>query len=104
MDAFVAVLEDYFEQGEKLCVMGSLAVSLAREDAAVDLKRGFQSWIRSLSKLLVAIGCPKAEANHRAEQAVALFQGAIVLARGTGDAKLFRRLAKRTKDQLVAGL
>ena len=101
---FAEVLEAYFGNGEQLCVMGSLAVSLARDEAAADLQRGFQSWIGSLARLLTALGCPRTEARRRAEEAVALFQGGLVVARGLGDPRVFRRLTQRMTDRLVADL
>ena len=65
------------------------------------IRTAFAHWIAALAALVVeSTGCPTAEAHRRAEDAVLSIQGALVLARGTGNTQPFQRVLKNLPSLL----
>ncbi len=102
LDLFFQVLLDYFGTGEELCVIGNLAVSSELPGVAGAVASGFSAWTNVLVRCLREMGVPKEEARMRALEAVALFQGSIVLTRGLNDPRIFRQLIKRMRVRLLS--
>jgi AcrR family transcriptional regulator len=98
--AMVDGARTYFADGERSCLLTVFA--LGPPDPRFDtlVKARLDGWIDALADVLMEAGAPKKEARRSARDAVARIQGASVLARGTGNPKVFRQVIKRVAADL----
>jgi AcrR family transcriptional regulator len=98
----VTAVDRYFHSGQRVCLVGVIALGAAR-DSFVDQVRGyFGRWHEALTMALKRIGLSAAAARRRAEAALLNIQGALVLARAFDDPKVFSRAMADLKGQLLA--
>lgn len=96
-------LRRFFADGSLACIFEVLSrgdvlpETRARGRAAVD------RWTDALVRVLEAHGLAPAEARRRADVAVVLVAGCLVLARIQDDASVFARLVGTLPDQLLDG-
>jgi AcrR family transcriptional regulator len=95
-------LDSFYAGGRKCCVLGNLVVGGARSLVQAELKAAFELWIGALADLSVESGMPRARARERAEDAVAMIEGALVVAGGRDDPAPFRRALRRIPAHLLA--
>lgn len=95
-------LDDYYCQGRESCLLGVLAMSATPAVFHGYIKDGLVSWIESLAKVLEEHGLPRRAAHMRAESAVCMVEGALLLARGIADPQPFSRVLKQLKPYLLA--
>jgi TetR/AcrR family transcriptional regulator, lmrAB and yxaGH operons repressor len=97
--AMIAGVDQYFHSGNRICLVGLVALGAARDTFAESVDSYFARWQDALAQLLRRSGLSRSQAQRRAEDALLTIQGALVLARARGDAGIFRRalsdLAKR---------
>ncbi|MFT8770032.1 MAG: TetR/AcrR family transcriptional regulator [Gluconobacter cerinus] len=82
--------EQYFRSGQRICLMGLLALSVDTS-FAVQIRNYFLRWQESLSQALQRLGRSKSNAVDLAEEIVSGIQGALVLAHARGEADVFKR-------------
>ena len=112
--AMIAGVEQYFHSGDRVCLVGLVALGAARDKFAAG---GRQAILRAgicAGALLRRSGLSRGQAQRRAEDALLTIQGALVLARARNDAGIFRRAlsgsggaaagAARVRVSSVAGL
>lgn len=98
----IAAVDRYFHSGQRVCLVGVIALGASR-DAFADQVRGyFSRWHEALTAVLKRLGMSTATARRRAETALANIQGALVLARAFDDPKVFSRAMADLKGQLLA--
>jgi AcrR family transcriptional regulator len=97
VEQMFASVTDYFSQGRRVCLVGALALEDTRDRFAAALAGYFNRWIGALERALGRRGHGRKRARRLAEEIVAGVQGAIVLARATGDPALFVRTVERLK-------
>jgi TetR/AcrR family transcriptional repressor of lmrAB and yxaGH operons len=98
----MAGVDDYFHSGNRVCLVGMIALGASRDAFAVTVDDYFARWQVALASLLRRGGSSNSQAQRRAEDALLTIQGALVLARARDDAKIFRRaLTDLTKRLLV---
>ncbi|EGO95018.1 TetR/AcrR family transcriptional regulator [Acidiphilium sp. PM] len=90
----------YFRSGARICLVGAFALDGTRDRFAEAVSGYFVRWIAALRDALVRRGWAPAEAAARAEEAVLGIQGALVLARATGDQAVFVRAIERLRVRL----
>lgn len=90
----------YFRSGARICLVGAFALDGTRDRFADAVSGYFVRWIAALRGALVRRGWAPAEAHSRAEEAVLGIQGALVLARATGDQAVFVRAIERLRLRL----
>ena len=94
-------MTDFYDTGRKSCLLDTL--SMGDEEA---LQRPIKNSFATLQKVLAGVaqeaGATPAVAKERAEKALVGLQGALVMARASGDTKPFRRVMKNLPDQLTA--
>ncbi len=96
-----AELDALYDGGRNPCVLGNLAVGSSGATFRDRLSAAFGLWTSALARLARDAGSTDAEAEMRAEDAVAGIQGALVLAAATGNTgALKRRLAALHHDIL----
>lgn len=83
---------DYFRSGRRVCLVGALSLSDARDRFASRLRDYFARWVSALAAALARAGHPSEAANALAEEAVGGIQGAVVLARALDRPEVFERI------------
>lgn len=95
-------LDSFYAGGRQACLLNTLSSSQLRDGPfAKDIRRAFRAWILALSDALEDAGFEPEEAKARAERAVALLQGSLVVARGLGSGRPFRDFLRRLPDELL---
>ena len=96
-----AAVDAYFRSGQRVCLVGVVALGASRDTFGVKVKDYFAGWVDALAAALRRHGDNRGEARRKAEHAVLEIQGALVLARAFGDAKVFSRALKESELRLL---
>ena len=97
----LARTDAYFLSGQRVCLVGTIALVDARDHFTERVRGYFAEWIDTLTAALVRAGHSSAEAAELAEETVAGVQGALVLARALNDVGVFSRAMDRIGARLV---
>ncbi|MBN9601014.1 MAG: TetR/AcrR family transcriptional regulator [Afipia sp.] len=97
----IAAVERYFKSGRRVCLVGVVALGAARDAFAEPVRAYFKRWAEALASALRRCGCPAATARRRAEDAMLVIQGALVIARALDDPKVFSRAMADLKGRLL---
>jgi hypothetical protein len=93
----------YYNKGQCGCLPAILALGVEREKFAPKLRDFFSRWLAALAQTLTDSGLARDIAQRRAYDALERIQGALILARGMSDERLFSGMALVLPDQLLAG-
>ncbi|MDO8980216.1 MAG: TetR/AcrR family transcriptional regulator [Afipia sp.] len=96
-----AATDDYFRSGQRVCLVGMVALGASRDLFGEKVKLYFAGWVDALAAALRRSGDDRAEARRKSEHAVLEIQGALVLARAFNDAKVFSRALKESEQRLL---
>jgi AcrR family transcriptional regulator len=96
-------LADYYALGQVACLTALFGMAAERELFAEALGGFYQRWLDALAQTLTDSGLARDIAQRRAYDALERIQGALVLARGMKDVRLFGNMAQVLPDQLLAG-
>jgi AcrR family transcriptional regulator len=99
--AMYAATDDYFRSGQRVCLVGVVALGASRDIFAAKVKTYFVGWVDALAAALRRLGDEKGEARRKAEHAVLEIQGALVIARALDDPKVFSRALKESERRLL---
>lgn len=97
-----AATSAYFHSGQRVCLVGVVALGASRDLFGEKVKVYFAGWVDALAVALRRLGDNTADARRKSEQAVLEIQGALVLARAFDDAKVFTRALKESEARLKA--
>lgn len=100
--AMFDAVETYFRSGDRVCLVGALALGEVRERFGESVKSYFERWLDALSVALVRAGWSGTDARALAEEAVVGIQGAIVLTRALDRPDLFQHIIARLRERLDA--
>jgi TetR/AcrR family transcriptional regulator, lmrAB and yxaGH operons repressor len=100
--AMIAGVDQYFHSGNRICLVGLVALGAARDTFAEAVDDYFARWHAALAQLLQRSGLSKRQAQRRTEDALLTIQGALVLARARNDAGIFRRALNDLTARLLA--
>ncbi|MGO4712433.1 TetR/AcrR family transcriptional regulator [Bradyrhizobium sp. 2TAF24] len=100
--AMFASVDDYFRSGQRVCLVGVVALGAARDLFADAVKGYFAGWIEALAAALRKLGHDKTVARQMAEQTVLAIQGALVLTRALDDTKVFTRALAAARARLLS--
>lgn len=100
--AMIAGVDGYFDSGDRICLVGLVALGAARDNFAEAVDGYFARWHQALVALLRKSGLSNAQAQRRSEDALLTIQGALVLARARNDTKIFRRALTDVTARLLA--
>jgi len=92
LDRVLAVLDRLYDGGRAACLLERLCASAAREPLRPALRGAFDAWVGVMARLQRDAGADARTAEHRAEDAVARIEGALVLCAARGDTGPFRRV------------
>jgi TetR/AcrR family transcriptional regulator, lmrAB and yxaGH operons repressor len=101
IDDMFAAVDDYFRSGQRVCLVGVVALGAARDLFGDRIKTYFVGWIDALAMALRQLGDDRTAARRKAEQAVLEIQGALVLTRALDDTKVFSRALAESRRRLV---
>lgn len=97
-DMFDAVVA-YFQSGQRICLVGSLALNDPEDRFVSIVSRYFVNWIDALTHLFENAGYP--DARDLAEEVVIEIQGGIILTRALNDPELFQRRIEKLKHRVL---
>lgn len=100
--AMTRKLDEFYSGGKQACLLNMLTSARIQEGPFVKpIKDLFDALIRTLANLLCEHGFEQDEAQQRAERAVMLLHGSLVLSRGTGSTQPFKRFLRTLPDELI---
>jgi len=99
--AMYAATDAYFRSGQRVCLVGVVALGASRDLFGEKVKVYFVGWVDALAAALRRFGNEKGAARRKAEHAVLEIQGALVIARAFDDPKVFSRALKESERRLV---
>lgn len=96
-------LDEFYSGGRQACLLNMLSSARIHEGPFTQLIRQiFEAWVGALSAVLIDAGLDDETARARAERAVILLQGSLVLSRGMGTTRPFRAFLQTLPDELFA--
>lgn len=102
IDAMIANLDDFYAGGKEACLLNLLASGRAGEGRFREIvAQAFERWISALADTLCEMGFDKVTARRRARLAVALVEGGLVVARGTGSTTPFQESLKSLRTEIL---
>lgn len=99
--AMLASTDQYFRSGERVCLVGALAVTSTRDLFGQAIRGYFVAWVDALQSALIRQGREADQSRILAEEAVLAIQGAIVLSRAMDDPAVFQRAIDQLRGRLV---
>ena len=99
LGAMLASLDAYYESGRKGCLLAVLALNRGEHGLSARVVAALQDWLAALTALAREAGFSDAE--DRAETALSILQGGLVLAAGLDDVGPFRRALERSGAVLL---
>ncbi len=101
--AMFSTVSDYFRSGRRVCLVGALSLSDARDRFADALKGYFARWVAALTGTLVRAGHEPEAAGRLADEVVGGIQGALVLARALDRPEVFERISAGLQERCRVG-
>ena len=103
--AMTSELDSFYQGGRQACLLNLLSSPIGEESPfKATIRQMFEAFVEALASVIAEAGCTPAVARDRAEHGVALIQGSLVLARGLGTTKPFRKTLDALADELLADL
>jgi AcrR family transcriptional regulator len=99
--AIAANLDRFYDGGARYCLLDMLSIGDPGADASTNLAAAATAWIEVFASLAREAGADEAAARARAQDAVAAIEGALVVARVTGDRAAFRRAVEGLAQRLL---
>jgi TetR/AcrR family transcriptional regulator, lmrAB and yxaGH operons repressor len=84
-------LRDFYQDGEMPCALDTLSLPPATACVREGLRNSYAAWVEAFGGLAREAGSSPSAAKRRAQRAVGLIEGALVISRVTGDTKPFRQ-------------
>ncbi len=95
-------LNQLYSGGKQACLLNMLSSADVDEGPFSNhIRSAFKAWIDALIAVLVDAGFEKELARQRAERAVALLHGSLVLSRGMGTTRPFKNYLKDVERELL---
>ncbi len=93
----------HYDEGRQSCLLDTLSLGEGSSELRRHVKRSFAAWRDALVAVAREGGATPAVAKRRAEEALVVIQGSLVLARGLGDRKAFQRVLAGLPGLLLKG-
>lgn len=94
-------VDAFYQQGQQDCLLALLSLGEAHELFQERVQQALNLWIDSVADVLVEAGITPMTARQRAEEAIALIQGALVLTRGLNNTAIFERILHQLPETLL---
>jgi AcrR family transcriptional regulator len=99
--AIGAGLTTFYDGGQLSCLIDTMSVGAAPAEISGRLTAAVSGWIEAFAGLAREAGASRDEAGIRAADAVAAIEGALVVARTTGDTGPFDRAIQSLPTRLI---
>ena len=93
-----------FDGGKQPCIFAVLLMGSGRDVFHKKVEMLLREWINAIALVLIAEGLDKNLAVERAENAVIMIEGALILSQGLNDLEPFERVIKQLPQQLSEDL
>jgi AcrR family transcriptional regulator len=101
--AMIQHLDVFYSGGTQACLLNMLSSPQAVSGPLAEpIGKAFKAWIDALARAIVDAGFEDAVARFRAERAIALIQGSLVLARGMNSTQPFQNCLANLERELLA--
>lgn len=101
--AMARELDHFYQGGAQACLLNLLSSPVSCDGPfKTAIRQMFEAFVGTLEGVVAETGCPKRVARDRAERAVALIQGSLVMARGMGSTEPFRKVLKGLPSELLS--
>ncbi|MEK7265576.1 MAG: TetR/AcrR family transcriptional regulator [Pseudomonadota bacterium] len=95
-------LDQYYFGGRKACLLNIFASpDIDGGPFQPSIRAAFEALLKAFAKIARDGGAPASEARQRAERAVALLQGSLVLSRGLQNHAPFKRFLKELPSEIL---
>ena len=94
-------LDEFYHSGQNPCLLSVMSVGEADNLFHQQLEQGLKNWLDMLTKVVEETGVEPEQARQRAEDALMLIQGALVLVRVTNDTQPFKRAIAKLPQILL---
>jgi len=102
IDAMMKTVAAMYEGGGAPCLVASMMMSPTASPAAISTVRAIiDDWIGAIAASLRGAGASAADARRRATAAIVAIQGALIVARASGEKKIFSDALKAAKSSLL---
>lgn len=101
IDNMFSSVVEYFHSGQRVCLVGAMALDSSRDVFADQISSYFRRWISALSAALWRRGFTDRKASRLAQEVVGGIQGAIVLARAINDNAVFMETIASLRSRCV---
>ena len=91
----------FYESGKAPCLLAVMSLGEADNLFHQQLEQSLKKWLDELSKVVEETGVEQKEARLRAEEALMIIQGALVLVRVTNDTQPFKRAISKFSSILL---
>jgi len=93
-----------YDSGKQSCFIAALTAGSPQDTFQSQIKDSLQGKVDAIAQALIEAGLSADLAHERGEDAVITIQGALILARGTGDSAPFQRAIAQIPQRLCEGL
>jgi AcrR family transcriptional regulator len=100
--AMVGAVDGYFHSGNRMCLVGVIALGASRDAFAAQVQDYFRRWNDALALVLRRSGLDARVARRRSTDALVAIQGALVLARALDDSRVFGQTMADMTARLLA--
>ena len=94
-------LSEFYGGGCHSCLLDSLSIGAGNNPIHLHVEQSFTAWLGALVRVAKDSGLSPATAKRRAEESLIGIQGALVLARATGETKPFVRVLQNLPERLT---
>lgn len=103
--AMTRELDSFYQGGKQACLLNLLSSPIGEDSPFKStIRQMFEAFVEALASVIADTGCPAGVAHERAERALVLIQGSLVLARGLGSTEPFRKALAALPDELLVDL
>lgn len=100
--AMVRSVDEFYSGGRQACLLNIMSSPRDDRGPFADLiKNAFKAWIEALSGVVADVGFDEDTARYRAERAIALLQGSLVVSRGMGTTRPFKNCLANLEQELL---
>lgn len=99
--AMIQGIDQFYETGQAPCFLAVMSLGEADNLFHQQLEQSLKKWLDELAKIVESTGVAPEEARLRAEDAMMLIQGSLVLVRLTNDTQPFKRAIAKIPQILL---
>ncbi|ELS02280.1 transcriptional regulator [Xenococcus sp. PCC 7305] len=94
-------IDEFYQTGQEPCLLSVMSVGEADNLFHQQLKQSLKKWIDTLANVVEETGIESQQARERAEDAIMLIQGALVLVRVSNNKEPFQRAIAKLPQILL---